>query len=360
MNIMSIVGARPQFIKAAVVSRAFSKLTNVHEIIVHTGQHYDANMSDIFFQELNIPLPKVNLNINCKTHGEMTGKMLIALEKLYLAERPDFILVYGDTNSTLAGALAAVKMHIPVAHIEAGLRSYNKSMPEEINRILVDHISNKLFVPSQNSKSNLTKEGINSELISIVGDVMYDSALYYGKKNEKMSGILNKFDLTENNYVLATCHRAENTDNPSRLESIFRGLFAVSKQIKVICPLHPRTKQIITKNSWISECPDTFTLIPPIGYLEMIALEKNAALIATDSGGIQKEAFFFNKTCVTFRYETEWIELVDSDWVHLVDPTDSKQIENTILECLNKTGQEVMPYGDGNAGHKIATELLAQ
>lgn len=358
MKILTVVGARPQFIKAAVVSRQFQKTSGFSEGIIHTGQHFDANMSDVFFTELEIPKPKFNLEINGSTHGAMTGKMLEAIEQILIAEKPDYVLVYGDTNSTLAGALAAAKLHIPVAHVEAGLRSFNKKMPEEINRILTDNVSSKLFVPTELGRQNLLNEGFKDSQISVVGDVMYDAALYFGQKADQTSQILNDLGLKPKHFFLTTCHRAENTDVPERLQAIMEGLMEVAEKMPVVLPLHPRTKKFLSTCSWFTGRNHKLKLIDPIGYVDMVALEKNAAVIATDSGGVQKEAFFYHVPCVTLRDETEWVELVQSGWNRLVSPTSAKVVSSNIMEAIGTEGKSINPYGNGNAGELIVKELI--
>lgn len=299
MKIITIIGARPQFIKAGSISREILKHSNIEEIIVHTGQHYDPNMSEIFFEELNIQKPNYNLGIGGRTHGAMTGQMIEKIEEVGLKEKPDWILVYGDTNSTLAGAIVASKLHIKLAHVEAGLRSFNMTMPEEINRILTDRVSNVLFCPTVNAVINLKKEGFENFNCKIVqvGDVMYDGALYYSQRATKPKLTIPK------NFILCTIHRAENTDNISRLMNIFEALEQVARGKPIILPLHPRTKSIIDKSK--ISISDNIILMDPVGYMDMIWLTKNCDLVMTDSGGLQKEAYFFSKICLTLRDETE-------------------------------------------------------
>jgi len=353
-HIVTVIGARPQFIKAASVSRVLKNLPGIRETIVHTGQHYDDNMSAIFFRELNIPEPDYNLGIGGSLHGEMTGRQLIALESLLLKEKPDLVLVYGDTNSTLAGALAAVKLLIPVAHVEAGLRSYNRQMPEEINRILTDHISEWLFTPTTLAVSNLDSEGINSDKVHQVGDVMYDAMLYYRKKAENQSSILDDLGISKINYILATVHRAENTDNQKRLSAIFRGL--EKAQIPIILPIHPRTHKQI--NKFKIHIPDSVKILEPLGYLDMVMLEKHAHLIMTDSGGVQKEAYFNHVPCLILREETEWQELITNRQNKLVG-TDVDRIRSGVnLDWYDDAAECSLLFGDGNAAKKIA-EILA-
>lgn len=306
MKLLTIIGARPQFIKAAVVSRILSNPKyRINEIIVHTGQHYNSNMSDIFFSELEIPRPKYNLDVGSGSHGKQTGEMLAKIETVLLKEQPDRVLVYGDTNSTIAGSLSAAKLNIPVAHVEAGLRSFNRAMPEEINRILTDQLSDLLFCPTKTSNHHLKNEGIASEKCYIVGDVMYDAALYYGEKADKKNIILAELGLHSKSFILATIHRAENTDDPRRLKAIFEGLVSLGKNHMVILPMHPRTHVKLEQIGLLAELKQAIKIIEPVGYLDMVMLEKNAKLIVTDSGGVQKEAFFHQVPCVTLRDETE-------------------------------------------------------
>ncbi len=356
MKICTVVGARPQFIKAAPVSRA---LAGVEEILIHTGQHYDSNMSDVFFSELGIPRPNYCLDVGSGSgrHGEQTALMLQGIEKILLEECPDWTLVYGDTNSTLAGALAAAKLNLPLAHIEAGLRSHNRKMPEEINRILTDHASDILFVPSEAGRENLLKEGISEEKILSVGDVMFDAALYFGERAESQSRILNDLALERGGYVLCSIHRAENTDDVARLRAVFSGLNRVAESLPVILPLHPRTKVAIARENFDVDV-SRIRFIAPVGYLDMVVLERNARLIATDSGGVQKEAFFYGKPCVTLRDETEWTELVDLGWNLIVSPESSEIVAETILSNLDSVGRQGAPYGAGNAATAIADRLI--
>ena len=359
MKIATIVGARPQFIKAAIVSRTLRSTAKITEILVHTGQHYDDKMSLVFFEELEIPKPDYNLGIGSGSHGLQTGRMLEAIEKVLLQENPDWVLVYGDTNSTLAGALTAAKLQIPIAHVEAGLRSFNRRMPEEINRILTDHTSDLLFAPTEIARVNLTREGIPSSKIHLVGDVMYDAALYYGAKAQTQSTILNRLGLKSKEYILATIHRAENTDNSLRLKGIFDALALVGKKVKVVLPLHPRTRAALHKEGMLEVVARSMLLIEPVGYLDMVMLEKNAQLIATDSGGVQKEAFFHCVPCVTLREETEWVELVNLGWNTLVPPIIAAEEISALLEsCLTKPNlTKTKLYGDGNTTEQILNIL---
>jgi UDP-GlcNAc3NAcA epimerase len=359
----TVVGARPQFIKAAVVSRALRSTSGAEEILIHTGQHYDENMSDVFFEELEIPHPDIHLDVGSGSHGVQTGHMLEKLERVFIDEKPDCVLVYGDTNSTLAGALAAAKLHVPVAHIEAGLRSFNRRTPEEINRVLVDHVSNMLFAPTEAAVENLLREGITGYGVRLVGDVMYDAALYYGAKAEQMSTILDKLGLAPAGYVLATIHRAENTDNLKRLRAIFGGLEMVAQEFPVVLPLHPRTRAALARGGMLEKASQHIRLTDPVGYIDMLMLEKNSRLVATDSGGVQKEAFFYRVPCVTLREETEWVELVELGWNVCVSPKQPTIIYEAIMEQTNLSSMLASTdrprlYGKGNAGSLIVEDLV--
>ncbi|MEX2380129.1 MAG: UDP-N-acetylglucosamine 2-epimerase (non-hydrolyzing), partial [Vicingaceae bacterium] len=336
----------PQFVKAAVVSRALQKL-GIEEKIIHTGQHFDANMSEVFFTEMQIPKPEYNLDIHGVNHGAMTGRMLEKIEEIIIHEKPNVVLVYGDTNSTLAGALAAKKLHFPVAHVEAGLRSFNMQMPEEVNRILTDRISSVLYAPTQQAKLNLSQEGYDNfeTKIEVVGDVMLDAALFYAKQVETVD--------EKEDYLLCTLHRAENTDDLNRLTALVEGLNHIHQNTKVKLPLHPRTAAVLQKNG-IELKVET---IPPQGYLDMIRLLKSCKGVITDSGGLQKEAFFFQKPCITMRDQTEWVELVDNGFNVLVG-ADKQKLINEVKAITDKTFDFGIPlYGEGNAGDKIATSL---
>lgn len=353
MRVFTVVGARPQFIKAAVVSRVIrSAAEEVEEVLVHTGQHYDENMSDVFFKDLDIPEPAYNLGVGGGGHGQNTGRMLEGLEKLMLADKPDWVLVYGDTDSTLAGALAAAKLHIPIAHVEAGLRSFNRRMPEEINRVLTDHVSTKLFAPTQVAESNLLNEGVERSKIEIVGDVMYDAALFY-EKGARAPNFFSERQLAPGGFVLCTVHRAENTDGLLRMKAIFDGL--ATSRVPVVLPLHPRTKARLADSGLA--LPSNVIVVDPVGYLEMVWLEANCAVIATDSGGVQKEAYFHKKGCVTLRDETEWVELVDAGYNKIVG-CDSRKIEEALAEMTEIKIGDSRLYGDGHAGEKILKTLL--
>lgn len=350
MKLLTIIGARPQFIKAATVSRAIAESEGIREVIVHTGQHYDANMSDIFFEELSIPRPDHHLGIGGGPHGQMTGRQLEAIEQVLMQEKPDMVLVYGDTNSTLAGALAAAKLHIPVAHVEAGLRSFNRRMPEEINRILTDHVSDILFAPTETAVRNLAAEGVAPSKCHLVGDVMYDASLFY-RDRARQPGWFDALGISPDGFALATIHRAENTDDPTRLAGILRGLGEAG--IPVVLPLHPRTR------GRLRECGITpaanLHVVDPVGYLEMVWLEANCRLIATDSGGVQKEAYFFAKPCVTLRDETEWVELVEGGWNVLVGA--NQQMISDALGSAQAFTNWVPIYGQGDASSRIIEAL---
>jgi UDP-GlcNAc3NAcA epimerase len=359
-KILTVLGARPQFVKASVVSTALAHTGVLEEVLVHTGQHFDANMSEVFFSELSMRAPKHNLGIHGGLHGAMTGQMLEAIEAVLLDERPDAVLVFGDTNSTLAGALAAAKLHIPVAHVEAGLRSFNMRMPEEVNRILTDRISTWLFTPTDAATQHLKAEGVNEDSIVPVGDVMYDVAMHYGQLASATGGILQRLEARPGGYILATVHRAENTDSPERLEAIVAALSHSARSLQVIWPLHPRTRAVLQSMGLLDKVLAAgVQLIDPVGYLAMVQLEKHAALIATDSGGVQKEAYFYQVPCVTLRDETEWIELVDSGWNQLASPTDAAVVSSAIQNALGSRGRAVSPYGKGDAADKIARRLAA-
>jgi len=348
MKIITVVGARPQFIKAAPVSRELRKYFD--EKLVHTGQHYDDNMSKVFFEELGIPLPDYNLKIGSGSHGKMTGEMLAKLEEIYINEKPDCVLVYGDTNSTLAGALAASKLLIPVIHVEAGLRSYNKAMPEEQNRILTDNISKLLLVPTVDAEKNLKNEGITEGVYNI-GDVMYDAVLMFKEISKSKEYLLKDLNILPNKYILTTIHRAENTNDINRLKNIIEALNESNEM--VILPLHPRTKKFVSDYGLTFN--ENIKIIEPIGYLEMLMLESNAKKIVTDSGGVQKEAYFMGKPCITMRDETEWVETVEVGW-NIIVGTDKYAIIDAINNFNPKSKQELI-FGDGRASEKIV-ELL--
>ncbi len=378
MKIVTIIGARPQFIKAAAVSRAIAEHNavihdpryTIHEIIVHTGQHFDANMSDIFFEEMQIPHPNYHLEINSMGHGAMTGRMLEKIEEVLLKEKPDYVMVYGDTNSTLAGTLAAKKLHIKVVHVEAGLRSFNMRMPEEINRILTDRISDILCCPTETAVKNLQNEGfrlpsnpqftINDPQVVNTGDVMQDAALFYSSFSAAKSTIIRKLELEGKDFVLCTIHRAENTDDESRLRNIFEALLEVSNDLSVVLPLHPRTQKIIdtTLHDLRSTIHEKLKISPPVGYFDMIELLKHTKIVMTDSGGLQKEAYFFKKPCITLRDETEWVELVEAGVNQLVGSN-----RTNILKAISSVNPSVYftenLYGNGQASVKILEHIIS-
>lgn len=354
LKILTIVGARPQFIKASAIARAQERRPDARlkNVLVHTGQHYDANMAQTFFDELEIPEPDHNLGIGNLGHGAMTGRMLEALEVLFEREQPDWVLVYGDTNSTLAGALAAAKMKIPVAHVEAGLRSFNRDMPEEINRVLADRVSKLLFCPTQTAIDNLEKEGI-TEGVHNTGDVMHDISLFYGEKARRQIDLA-QWKVEEKQYALATVHRAENTDDPARLKNILEALGEIAKECPVVLPMHPRTHERINRFG-LAQCAANVHIIEPVGYLEMARLEMSARAILTDSGGVQKEAFFYHVPCLTLRDETEWVETVEMGWNRLcgADHATIMKQWNSLDSMERKDGH---PYGK-DAADKILNLL---
>ena len=375
MKVCMVIGARPQFIKASPVARAIAGQGLGELSLVHTGQHYDANMSAVFFAELGIPEPGLNLGVGSGAHGAMTGRMLERLEEAFLADRPDVVLVFGDTNSTLAAALAAAKLHIPVAHVEAGLRSFNRAMPEEINRILTDHASDLLFAPTAAGVENLVREGfVNvaeggrmlgpgdadaltavSPLVTNVGDVMFDAALQFGRRAEVESAVLDALGLRAGEFCLATVHRAENTDDPARLCGVFAGLAAVADETPVVLPLHPRTRAVLAAN------PDVAVggvrLVDPVGYLDMVMLERSARVVLTDSGGVQKEAYFHGVPCVTMRDETEWTELVDGGFNVVVGADPGRIADGFAAQAGKRIDPAGGLYGTGEAGAAIAAVL---
>lgn len=349
-KILTVVGARPQFIKAGAVSKEIAGSEILTEVIIHTGQHYDENMSHIFFDQIGIPKPDYQLDINNAAHGEMTGRMMIEIEKIVMAEKPDALMIYGDTNSTLAGALVASKLHIPVAHVEAGLRSFNKKMPEEINRILTDHVSDILFCPTDTAVSHLASEGITPDTANVlqVGDVMYDSVLSF--KDHASKPQADEIRDIDGDYILVTCHRAENTDDPEILSRIVSALNTLHSDFApVILPLHPRTKAALNKHGLNLNVH----LIAPVGYHEMLWLLDHAAIVLTDSGGLQKEAFFFGKPCVTLREQTEWTELVDIGANTIVGSNTDQIINVTRANISQAVAQDDKLYGGGQACRKI-------
>jgi UDP-N-acetylglucosamine 2-epimerase len=353
MKVVSIIGARPQFIKCAPVSRELRHVAR--EVLVHTGQHYDDGMSGVFFRELGLPEPDYNLDVGSGSHGQQTGEMLRKIEEILLKEQPDVVLVYGDTNSTLAGALAAAKLHVPVAHVEAGLRSFNRRMPEEINRVMTDHLSDLLLSPTETAVGNLRREGVTTG-VHLVGDVMYDALLDSVEGAKQMSTILDRLKLEPRRYILATVHRAENTDQLSRLEGIMAAFSSLANSGRtIVFPVHPRTRKQLRKLSF--DCPERLLMVDPVPYLDMVLLEAMAQLIATDSGGIQKEAHWLGVPCITLRQETEWIETVDSGWNRLVG-TIPDHIVNAAQEARPGRSNS-WPWSRGDASKSVA-RLVAQ
>lgn len=359
IKIVTVVGARPQFIKAAAISRVIRSefFDRISECLVHTGQHYDENMSKVFFDELDIPHPKYNLEVSGGRHGAMTGRMLEAVENVLVEEKPDWVLIYGDTNSTLAGALAAAKLHIPVAHVEAGLRSFNMRMPEEVNRAVADRLSALLFCPTATAMENLKKEGVSARMEN-VGDVMYDVALFYREQALRQSKVLSELGLSSGAFALATCHRAENTDDSVRLGGIVRALAEISEMIPVVLPMHPRTRKLLSDTGLLGGLGNV-RVTDPLSFLDMVALEQSARLILTDSGGVQKEAFFYGVPCITMRDETEWVETVNLGRNRLVGASYAA-IRSAAIQCLDcpLPALSNSPYGDGNAAKKIVASIL--
>ena len=379
LKIVTIVGARPQIIKAAALSRTIRKMFSdeISEIIIHTGQHYDNNMSEVFFEELEIPKPHLNLHIGSASHGEQTAQMLIGIEKVLLVEKPDYIVLYGDTNSTLAGALAGIKLQIPVVHIEAGLRSFNKNMPEEINRIMCDHASTLLFVPTKTGIENLEREGFKTGSSSPYtsdcpgvfhcGDIMFDNLIHFSEMAGRKTDILQNLNLKEKEFVLCTIHRDNNTDSHERMKQIISALCYIQENLglEIVIPLHPRTSKIM-ESSLPKELFHKLTgnknihLIPPVSYLEMIALEKTACLILTDSGGVQKEAYFFKKPVVVLRPETEWVEIVENGAGIIADADEDKIVEAAKYFLKNNPLAFPEIFGDGHAAEFICRMMLGQ
>ena len=376
-KILTVIGARPQIIKAAAISRAIKKLfsNDLKEVIVHTGQHYDENMSAIFFEELGIPTPEFNLNVGSGSHGVQTAKMIEGMEKLMLEVQPDGIIIYGDTNSTIAAALAASKIHIPVFHIEAGLRSFNKSMPEEVNRILSDHISTLLFCPTQTAIDNLVKEGfsisnkntpsVDQPHVHLCGDIMYDNSMYFSSLSDEKSVIRKEIGVDTKNYILVTIHRNANTDDADRLNAIFSALIYIQNTtgFDVVLPLHPRTNKMMDQllseeNKSLLKENKQFKIIPPAGFLDIISLEKNAELIITDSGGLQKEAYFFKKPCVILRPETEWVEIVQNGNAIIANADQYKIVEAANHLLTNKEYTFPNLFGDAKASEFIVQKIV--
>ena len=378
MRIITVIGARPQIIKAAALSRVIlNDFQEIEEIIVHTGQHYDKNMSDIFFTELEIPKPQINLKVGSSSHGAQTALMIDKIEKVMLEYSPNAVVVYGDTNSTLATTIAASKLHVPIVHIESGLRSFNKKMPEEVNRILCDHVSTLLFSPTKSGYNNLLKEGFSKENsnnasadspnIYHCGDIMYDNSLYFSKLSDKNSGILEKLNLQNEKFILATVHRNDNTDSKIKLKDLFSTFLQITEihQLKIILPLHPRTSKMMEQlldPQLLKKIQESnlLTIIDPASFLDMIALEKNAELIITDSGGVQKEAYFFKKPCIILRPQTEWVEIVETKSAVISDTNSKIILEATERFLSNPDLKFPEVFGDGNAASFIAKEMHNQ
>ncbi len=377
MKLVTTIGARPQIIKAAALSRAIRNhyADRIQEVIVHTGQHYDDNMSQVFFDELQIPRPDYNLHVGSASHGVQTARMTEGIEAILIKERPDFIVLYGDTNSTLAGAVAAAKIHVPIVHIEAGLRSFNKSMPEEINRIVCDHCSTLLFTPTMAGLENLKREGfpmdndghftIDNPKVYHCGDIMYDNSLHFADIAEEKTDIIQRLGLTGKPFILSTIHRDSNTDQPERLCAIFKALIQLSKECQVVLPLHPRTAKLLKTNLDEGIQKQIFNsqsinLIPPVSFLEIIALERHAQLIMTDSGGVQREAYFFQKPCIIFRHETEWVEIVETGNAILADADECRILK--AWQHFKDNPPTVFPeiFGDGHAAEFILNVMLQQ
>lgn len=357
LKLLTVVGARPQFIKAAALSRHIQEVRSaqVEEKIIHTGQHYDTNMSDVFFEQMHIPKPTFRFSVDKGTHGAMTGKMLAEIEEVLLVEKPDALLVYGDTNSTLAGALAAAKLHIPVAHVEAGLRSFNMKMPEEVNRILTDRVSTRLYCPTKTACRNLENEGVIEGVLNS-GDIMLDVAQYYTPLAAENSSIMSDLGLEPGGFALSTIHRAENTDVPARITAICHGLSCISREVPVVLPLHPRTRKIVESLGLMDTLNDV-RLVDPLPFWDVLLLQQNARMIVTDSGGVQKEAYFHKTPCVTIRDETEWVETLNDGW-NLLVPAEEEAIVRAALGALVPTSEQKSYFGTGETSAFIIDDLL--
>lgn len=360
MKICSVTGARPQFIKAGAVSRAIKQKPRLREVLIHTGQHYDFNMSEVFFREFKLAAPQHNLGVGSGTHGAQTAEMLERLEVVFRQEAPDVVLIYGDTNSTLAGALAAVKLHLPVAHVEAGLRSFNRRMPEEINRVVADAVSDLLLAPTEHAVRQLLQEGHPAERVVLTGDVMYDAALMTAEVARQRSTVMEQHGLTHKSYYLATVHRAENTDDSARLQAIFDALGRVAAHLPVVLPLHPRTRAALSREGIADRLAPGIKILDPLGFVDMVRLEMSALAIASDSGGVQKEAFFYGVPCFILRDETEWVELVEAGWNTLVPPGDPAHMAETMLHLERRRPQAISPYGAGDAAGIVVEQLVAR
>lgn len=359
MKILTVIGARPQFIKAIALSHVAAATEGVDEVLLHTGQHYDDNMSAVFFRELGLPEPRYHFDLGGGSHATMTGRQLAAIEEALLAERPDVCLVYGDTNSTLAGALAAAKLNIPVAHVEAGLRSFNRRMPEEINRVMADHLATWLFAPTQLAVDNLHREGIAPDRVHLVGDVMYDVARMVIDDPRRQTDIVPRLGIGRSDYAVSTLHRQETTDDPDRLSAILGALADLAGEMPVVMPLHPRTRKTLASRPEVADALSALTVVEPLGFFDMATLLSGARLAVTDSGGLQKEAFFHRVPCVTVRDETEWKELVELGWNRLPKSITRRGVSDAIAKALGSpAGREGTPYGDGRAADGILRTLL--
>lgn len=361
MKILTVIGARPQFIKAIALSHAIVERPGVEEVLLHTGQHYDDNMSAVFFRDLGLAEPKYRFDLGGGRHGDMTGRQLASIEEALIVEKPDVCLVYGDTNSTLAGSLAASKLHIPVAHVEAGLRSFNRRMPEEINRVVSDHLATWLFAPTETAVRNLANEGITGDKVHLVGDVMYDVSRLIIDHPERRTDILGRLGLERRTYTVATLHRQENTDVPERLGSILEALADLARRMKVVLPLHPRTRKTAASDERARAALARLTVTDPVGFFDMATLLSDASLVVTDSGGLQKEAFFHRVPCVTVRNETEWMELIELGWNRLPAALNRDAIADAIDAALAApAGKEASPYGEGKAAERMLGILVAK
>lgn len=353
MHVMTVVGARPQFVKAAPVSRALQR-AGIRETLVHTGQHYDVRMSDIFFEQLGLPAPAHHLDVGSMSHGAQTGRIMERLEPVLQSAAPDWLLVYGDTNSTLGGALVAAKLHVPVAHVEAGLRSFDRRMPEEVNRVLTDHVSTRLYVPTPTAAANLAAEGIRGPTVRCVGDVMLDAVRLFGSLPATAPSATVALGVVPRSFALVTIHRAENTDDPARLAAIMDGMDRLAREVPVIWPVHPRLAARLAGRP----VPSGMHRVEPFSYFDMLRAQRDAAVVVTDSGGLQKEAFFAGVPCVTLRDTTEWVETVTLGWNRLVPPQDGATIAQAARDAIGTRGETAMPYGDGRAAEVIAADLL--
>lgn len=360
LKICTVIGARPQFVKAGAVSNTLSEHSRCEEILIHTGQHYDFNMSEVFFREFSLTSPKYNLGVGSGSHAWQTAEMLRGLEDIFIRETPDVVLIYGDTNSTLAGAVAAAKLHLPVAHVEAGLRSFNRRMPEEVNRIVADSVSDLLLAPTELAYRQLLAEGQPAERVVLTGDVMFDASRMTADIARRTSTVLRDLKLVPKTYFLATVHRAENTDDSTRLRAIVRALGQVAREYPVVLPLHPRTRAALERFDLMEVASKSIIMIEPVGFIDMVRLEMDALAVASDSGGVQKEAFFFGVPCFVLRDETEWVELIQAGWNTLVPPGDPDVMAGTMLQLDQLHPTPIAPYGDGHASEVVVHELMTR